>query len=122
MNNTVQEAMKLAYQWEALTYRAVKEGLEYQQPLDLEGLLVPATQNELELGKWLDDAGISRPVLPNTTWQDVLIELSKEHPGVQALAEAAMLDASLEPLAHQLRASSLTYREISLNALAKIKA
>lgn len=122
MNNTVPEAVKLAYQWEALTYRAVKQGLEYQQPLGLEGLLVPATQNELELGKWLDDAGILRPVLPNTTWQDVLVELSKEHPGVQALAEAAMLEPSLEGLAHQLRDAGVTYREISLNALAKLKA
>ena len=58
------EAVELAYQWEALAKRAAKQGAEYPQPLGLEPLIELASKNALELGRWLDEAQISRPDLP----------------------------------------------------------
>jgi hypothetical protein len=120
-HDSVRDALRLAYQWETLAQRAAQTGVDYSQPLGLEPVLEAASDNERALESLLDEAQIPRPHVPDTNWREVLSELSREHPGVQALTEAAMLEPKLEALANQIRASSLTYRELSLNALGKIE-
>lgn len=113
-----QEAIELAYAWEALANRAAREGMQYPQPLGLEPM---AELSERNLGTLRPMVGRSEPEPIDTDWADALVHLSREHRGAQALARAAQLDPELAPLAARLHDSSLVYRELALEALMRVR-
>jgi hypothetical protein len=121
MKTKIYSAINLAYQWEQAAAQAAREGIVYDQPLPLEAIMTYANRNLRELELKLAELKLPLPVALELGWLEVMVQLTKEHPGVKALAEAAKLEPSLEPLAQQLRELSRIYRECALEILARIE-
>jgi hypothetical protein len=122
MNTESYNAIKLAYQWELAANLAAFEGLAYPQPLPSLELIGRQAKHNLQLLEWtLSERELPQPVPLELGWLEVMVQLTTAHPGVRALAEAAKLDASLEPLVKQLRISSAIYSDCALQILASLK-
>jgi hypothetical protein len=121
MKTEIYSAINLAYQWEQAAAQAAREGMVYDQPLPLETILTYANRNLRELELKLADLKLALPVALELGWLEVMVQLTKEHPGVKALAEVAKLEPSLEPTAQQLHDTSRIYRECALEILARIE-
>ncbi len=121
MNTEMYSAINLAYQWEQAAAQAAREGMVYDQPLPLEVIMTYANRNIRQLESRLTELDLPKPSPLELGWLEVMVQLTKEHPGVRALAEAARLDPSLTPLVQQLRDSSRIYRDCALETLARIE-
>jgi hypothetical protein len=121
MKTEIYNAINLAYQWEQAAAQAAREGMVYDQPLPLETIMTYANRSLRQLELKLTELKLPLPVALELGWLEVMVQLTKEHPGVKALAEAAKLEPSLEPLAQQLHDLSRIYRDCALEILARIE-
>ena len=121
MNLAWNAAIKLAYQWEKAAGDAARAGLIDTQFVVLEPILQHSGRNARALEVELQQLHLTPPAPLQLAWSEVLVELSKVHPGVRAVAQAALFEPSLEPLARQLHESSWCYRNCALEALDKIE-
>ncbi len=122
MNTEIISALNLAHQWEHAANRAALEGLAYPQPLlSLEPIKRQSKHNLQQLEWKLSELELPQPVPLELGWLEVMVQLTTSHPGVRALAGAAKLDASLEPLVKELRFSSTIYGDCALQTLANLE-
>jgi hypothetical protein len=121
MNLVSNAAIKLAYQWERAAGDAARAGLKEVQLLALEPILQHSEGNSRALESKLQELHLLLPAPLLLSWLEVLVELSKVHPGVRAMAQAALFEPSLESLARQMHESSWCYRNCALEALDKIQ-
>jgi hypothetical protein len=120
MNLVSNAAIKLAYQWERAAGEAARAGLKEAQLLALKPILRHSEGNSRALELKLQELHLLLPTPLQLHWLEGLVELSQVHPGVRAMAHAALFEPSLEPLARQLHESSWCYRKCALEALDKI--
>jgi hypothetical protein len=122
MNTEITNAINLAYQWEQAANQAALEGLAYPQPLLSLTPIKRQSKHNLQQLEWkLSELELPRPAPLELGWLEVMVQLTTVHPGVRALAEAAKLDASLEPLVKELRFSSTIYSDCALQTLGNIE-
>jgi hypothetical protein len=122
MKTEITSAISLAYQWEQAANQAALEELAYPQPLLSLEPIKRQSKHNLQLLEWkLSELKSAPPTPLELGWLEVMVQLTTAHPGVRALAEAAKLDASLEPLVKQLRFSSTIYSDCALQTLASIE-
>lgn len=122
MNTEIHSAIKLAHQWEHAANLAAFEGLAYPQPLPSLELIGRQAKHNLQLLEWkLSELELPQPVPLELGWLEVMVQLTTAHPGVRALAQAAKIDPSLEPLVKELRLSSAIYIDCALQTLASLE-
>jgi hypothetical protein len=122
VNTEIYSAINLAYQWEHAANRVAFEGLAYPQALPPLEPIRSQSKHNLQLLEWkLSEFDLPQPLPLELGWLEVMVQLTTAHPGVRALAEAAKIDPSLEPLLKQLRFSSAIYGDCALQILASLE-
>ncbi len=122
MKTEIISALNLAHQWEHAANQAAFEGLAYPQPLPPLEPIKRQSKHNLQLLEWkLSELKSAPPVPLELGWLEVMVQLTTAHPGVRALAEAAKIESSLEPLVKELRLSSAIYSDCALQILASLE-
>jgi hypothetical protein len=120
-DSEVVEDLTTAYQWEVVAERSARQAMERLPVLPLPPMIEKARQMQDYLRPLLDRYGVSLPPDPGITWQDGLVDLSRGHPGVQAMQHAASDEPDLRPAADEVLRASDLYRELSLDALSRLR-